>query len=580
MYEKVNCEDIFQFTNISIVVIDPKGCISHINRNAMILLNLNIDAHLDKELASVLSFLKRPLSDFFSNKKQIRGYQVQGSQAQLVLDVNPVFKQDQFAGAVCMFQQLENIEKSAQKTDSFKIINRQLERIIDSSSDGIWVCDGKGEVISLNKASEALNGIKCDKVIGRNVQDLLDNKVFDQSVTTQVLESGNRETIMQYIAKTKKFLLSTGTPAFDENGDIALIVVNERDITELNTLRKEYEQSQKIREKYKEELSELALLELQNNPIIAESPGMRSILQMSLKLAHLGASNILILGESGTGKSMLSKMIHKNSSRRKNPFVEINCAALPESLLEVELFGYEKGAFTGANSKGKVGLFEMAHGGTLFLDEIGDMPLLLQAKLLKYLDNHEIRRVGGTDVFHVECSVIAATNQDLHELVKQKLFREDLYYRLNSFILKIPPLRERTSDISGLIRFYLEKFNTKYNCNKKINSQTMQYLLQYTFPGNVRELKSIVENVVVMDERSNVDEFVRGSLGGNEPAYSNLLLAGADSHDFNLSNALQKVEKALLIRTKKEFTTTREMARHLGISQPSVVRKLKQYNIA
>ena len=579
MYEKVTFEDIFEFTNTSIVVLNSKGCISHINHNAQLLLDLNVGVHLNKELTGILSFLKRPISDLFSTKEQIGGYQVQGPQAQLVLDLIPIFKQEQFAGAICIFEKLEKFEKSAQKTASFKTINRQLETIIDSSSDGLWVCDGKGEVISLNKASEALNGIKHDKVIGRNIQNLLDNKIFDQSVTTLVLDSGNRETIMQYVAKTKKFLLATGTPAFDENGDIALIVVNERDITELNTLRKEFEQSQKMREKYKEELSELALLELQNNTIIAESPGMRSILQMSLKLAHIGASNILILGESGTGKSMLSKLIHKNSSRRKNPFVEINCAALPESLLEVELFGYEKGAFTGANSKGKVGLFEMAHGGTLFLDEIGDMPLLLQAKLLKYLDDHEIRRVGGTDVFHVECSVIAATNQDLHELVKQKLFREDLYYRLNSFILKIPPLRERTSDISGLIRFYLEKFNTKYRCNKKINSKTMQYLLHYAFPGNVRELKSIVENVVVMDERSNIDEFVRGSLGGNESVYSNLLLAGNDSHDFNLSNALRDVEKALLIRSKKEFTTTREMAKHLGISQPSVVRKLKQHNI-
>lgn len=579
MHEQIDFEDIFEFTNTSIVVINPKGCISHINRNAQVLLNLDAEVHLGQELAGVLSFLKGPLTDFLSTKKQIGGYQVQGPQAQLVLDMIPLFKQEVFAGALCIFQKLESFEESAQKTDSFKTINRQLKTIIDSSSDGIWVCDGKGEVISLNKASEALNGIKHDNVIGRNIQNLLDRKIFDQSVTTQVMESGSRETVMQYIEKTKKFLLSTGTPAFDENGDIALIVVNERDITELNTLRKEFEQSQKIREKYKEELSELALLELQNNTIIAESSGMRNILQMSLKLAHIGASNILILGESGTGKSMLSKLIHKNSSRRTNPFVEINCAALPESLLEVELFGYEKGAFTGANSKGKVGLFEMAHGGTLFLDEIGDMPLLLQAKLLKYLDNHEIRRVGGTDLFHVECSVIAATNQDLQELVKQKLFREDLYYRLNSFILKIPPLRERTSDISGLIRFYLEKLNTKYSCNKKINSQTMQYLLQYSFPGNVRELKSIVENVVVMDERSNVDDFVRGSLGGSELAYSDLLLSGNDSHDFNLSNALKKVEKALLIRTKKEFNTTREMAKKLGISQPSVVRKLKQHSI-
>ncbi|WP_419176233.1 sigma-54 interaction domain-containing protein [Desulfosediminicola sp.] len=466
-----------------------------------------------------------------------------------------------------------------QNTISRKTINNQLEAIFASSSDGIWVCDKDGTVVRVNRASEMLNGIKEEKIIGRNIRDLVGKGVFDHSVTAKVLKSGRRETVMQYIARTKKYLLSTGTPSKDENGRISLIVVNERDITELNTLRKKFEQSRKVEEKVREELSGLSLLELQQNRFVAEAPNMRNILQMSLKLANIGASNILILGESGTGKSMLSKFIHKTSSRRSNPFVEINCAALPESLLEAELFGYEKGAFTGANEQGKIGLFEMAQGGTLFLDEIGDMPLALQAKLLKYLDNHEIRRVGGTELIQVDCSVIAATNQDLQDLVKQKRFREDLYYRLSSFILRLPPLRQRKEDIPGLVRLYLDRFNEKYSCTARVGSGAMQALMHYAFPGNIRELKNIIENSVALSENGAADEFIHISLEGDCPQGRKRMTAGSTPESFNLTRNVQELERTILLRAKQEFPTTREMAKKLGISQPSVVRKLKQYNI-
>lgn len=474
---------------------------------------------------------------------------------------------------------LSHLSDKPSVADTKETLNRQLEAIIASSSDGIWVCDGSGRIIRINQASERLNGISAKDVIGQHTQDLLNSQVFDQSVTTRVMQSGKQETILQYVAKTRKHILCTATPSIDEQGRISLIVVNERDITELNNLRKKFEQSQKVKEKFREELSELALMELQENSIIADSSEMRNILQLSMKLAHIGASNILLLGESGTGKTMLSKLIHKNSSRKENPFVEINCAALPENLLEAELFGYEKGAFTGADSRGKVGLFEMAQGGTLFLDEIGDMPLTLQAKLLKYLDNHELRRIGGTETIQVTCCVIAATNQDLKELVQQKRFREDLYYRLSSFILAIPPLREHSSDIPRLIRNYLKKFNTKYGRQVKIGSRAMARLLPYSFPGNIRELKNIVENGVVLSENSLADDFILVSLGEDRAAQEYAPETDGMPKSYRLEDSLREVERTLLVQAKREFITTREMARHLGISQPTVVRKLKQHNI-
>ncbi len=471
------------------------------------------------------------------------------------------------------------VEKNIEEL-SYEYLNRQFETVFHSSSDGIWVCDGKGVVININKASEALNGICAADVIGHTVKDLVARKIFDQSVTTRVLATGKRQTVMQYIAKTGKYLLSTGTPSLAEDGRIVLIVVNERDMTELNTLRQEFEQSRQATEKYRQELTGISLLELERHNIIAESGAMRRILQMALKLSQIGASNILVLGESGTGKGLLAKFIHKSSVRNNHPLVEINCAALPENLLEAELFGYEKGAFTGADEKGKIGLFELAQGGTLFLDEIGDMPLPLQAKLLKYLDNQEIRRVGGTRSIKVECAIIAATNKNLLGLVDEKLFREDLYYRLNSFILQIPPLRERREDVVGLARFYLGEANSTYKCAKTISPRAIRILQEYRFPGNVRELRNIIENAVVMSNDEQIDEFIQGSIAATAAWDATKdSPRGPAAGQEDLSRQMQAYEKELLLEAKKRCRTTRETARLLGISQPSVVRKFKQYKI-
>jgi PAS domain S-box-containing protein len=576
---KIEYDIIFKLAGCAMVIINQQGEVSRINKKSEKLLGLHSCNVLTNDIRQLIPAVTQPVTMFLQTQATVSDFALYHSTLRLNMDIVPIQDDTTFIGGICCFRKNSADITKVRKTTHQRILNQQLEAIFASSSDGIWVCDGDGQVIMLNKASEVLNGIQANKVVGHNIFDLLKTKVFDQSVTVKVLKNGRQETILQYISKTNKYLLSTGTPALDERGRISLIVVNERDMTELSTLKKKFEQSQKVKERFKEELSELALRKFQQSHFIADSPVMRNILQMSLKLAHIGASNILLLGESGTGKTMLSQLIHKNSNRRKNPFIEINCAALPESLLEAELFGYEKGAFTGADEKGKIGLFEMAQGGTLFLDEIGDMPLALQTKLLKYLDNHEIRRLGGTESIQVDCSIIAATNQDLMEMVQKKNFREDLFYRLNSFILKIPPLRERAEDIPNMVRMYLEKFNRKYSTEARISSRTMQSLLTYSFPGNIRELKNIVENGVALSENSQADEFIHISLGNIEISVVDNLPDIAESEDLNLQKHLQKQEKQLLQKAKQRFITTREMAKHLGISQPSVVRKLKLYKI-
>ena len=578
MKANITFDDIFQNTSNGVIVTDHNGIITHINRRSEKFLNITPSKHVGKPVLEILPLTGRVIHQCLENGTEIYGHQISGKKARIILNVTPILRSKKIVGAVCNFQELGIFEASAKKLASYRRLNLQLETIFNASSDGIWVCNGRGVVIAVNRASEILNGIKAKDVIGRGVDDLLKNKVFDQSATRLVLDCGRRKTIMQYIAKTDKYLLSTGTPVQDDKGEIFLVVVNERDITELNQLRRQIEQNREITKRYKEKLADLSLVELLRNEIIAESDKMRQILQMSLKLSRIDGCNILILGESGTGKGLLAKLIHKNSNRRKNPFVEINCAALPENLLEAELFGYEKGAYTGAGDKGKIGLFELAQGGTLFLDEIGDMPPVLQAKLLKYLDDKKIRRIGGTQSIKVACATIAATNQDLITLVKKRKFREDLYYRLNSFILQIPPLRERPEDIAELIRFYLNKYNRKYKSTKKFDPSLIQALEKHAFPGNVRELKNIIENAVVMSDKHLIDNFIPFGLKVREESPDPD--AGPDSNkSLRLADHLREVERRILLQAKQRCRSTREMAAILGISQPSVVRKLNKHKL-
>jgi PAS domain S-box-containing protein len=459
-----------------------------------------------------------------------------------------------------------------------QILNAQLNAIFQSSSDGILVCDGKGNILKMNEASEKLNGLKAKDVIGKNVAHFVASGFFDRSVTMEVLETKRQISIMQYIKKTNKHLLVTGTPALDEGGNIFMVVVNERDMTQLNAIQQQLEQSRLVAERFKDELVQLSMFELESNEIVAESEAMRRILSMALRLARFDASNILILGESGTGKGVVAKFIHKTGRRCKKPFVQINCAALPETLLEAELFGYEKGAFTGARQEGKLGLFELAHEGTLFLDEIGDLPFSVQAKLLKYLDDHEVMRLGSVKPRKVDCTVIAATNRDLDTLTREGRFRKDLFFRLNTFTLHIPPLRERREDIFPLMNFFLARHNKQYGQKKRISSGGFETLQSWPYPGNVRELDNILKKAVLISEKELLDDFIGSALEKSMRNGAHEDRQGTKGQ--GLQEEVLVLEEQLLRGALKVCKSTREMARYLGISQPTVVRKLKRHRIS
>ena len=577
MDQNISYEQIINSTNNGIIATNLSGTIVYINQQAEKMLGCNAEKHTGIFISELLPITGPQVIECLKTGTSKWGHHVIGEKLDMVLNITLIRQGKKLGGTVCNFQDLKQLKNSQDELESSSYLNQQLKTIIKASHDGIWVCDGQGKVIDINEASEKLNGIQAKHIIGKNVADLVNGGLFDRSVTLEVIKTKRQVSVIQKIKRTEKLLLATGTPAFDDDGNIFLVVVNERDMTQLNAIQKQLEQSRMVTEKYKNKLAELSLLELKDQDIVAEDKKMRQVLYLALKLAHLSASDILILGESGTGKGLLAKFIHKNSNRNKKPFVQINCATLPENLLEAELFGYEKGAFTGARKEGKAGLFELAHEGTLFLDEIGDLPHSLQAKLLKYLDDHEVMRLGGLKSKKIDCTIIAATNRDLEGLVQQKRFRRDLFFRLNTFIIRIPPLRERIDDIFELVSFYMQKYGKAYRLNRRISPEALKVLQAHPFPGNVRELKNVIKKAVLMSEHHVVDDVIYQSL----PSGMSTFIASANDsqQEKGLTDQMLNLEKDVLRHALRCCRTTREMARFLKISQPTIVRKLKKHKL-
>ena len=447
---------------------------------------------------------------------------------------------------------------------------QQLLTIVDSFPEGLAVTDGKGNFILVNKVYESYMGIDRNEILGKNVEKLLTNKQISSSVTLLVLQSKKQESIMQFVAKTQKELLLTGNPIFDDQGNIIKVVLVLRDMTEIKRLQQRLDESLKESDLYKEELRRIQQQQTVNDEkIIYKSKKMERLVELADKIAFFDSS-VLILGESGVGKELLAQKIHKMSSRREAPFVTVNCGAIPDSLIESELFGYEEGAFTGAKKKGKLGLFELAQGGTLFLDEVGELPLNVQVALLRVLQNKEIIRVGGTASISVDFRLIAATNRDLYEMVIQKSFRKDLFYRLNVVPMTIPPLRERKEDIPALISHFLAKCNQKYNKQKFFSEEIMKHFITNNWPGNIRELENMVERLIVTSSEQLICQWEQ--VIDSEEVYK--------YHSFSsLKECGREVEKEMILEAYQRLKSTYKVAKVLGVNQSTILRKMHRYGI-
>ncbi|MDH3961451.1 MAG: sigma 54-interacting transcriptional regulator, partial [Desulfuromonadales bacterium] len=344
---------------------------------------------------------------------------------------------------------------------NFEALTLELQAIIDSSSDGLFVCDGDANVIRVNPASERIHKRPASEMVGRNMRELIPEGFIDRSAALEACMQKETVSLLQNMPNNRK-LISIGTPVFDQAGELIRVVVSERDITEIDTLQRELENQEAIKDQYRHQMLEMQQAELEQRKIIARSPNMIKALRQAMRVATADSS-VLILGESGVGKGVIADMIHHNSRRADRPLIKINCGAIPESLVEAELFGYEKGAFTGANTGGKPGQFELANEGILFLDEVAELPLSAQVKLLRFLEDGGITRLGATEERKVDVRVLAATHRDLDDMVEKGTFRLDLYYRLNVIPIHVPAVRERKDCLVPLIRHYIDHFSLLNN---------------------------------------------------------------------------------------------------------------------
>lgn len=443
----------------------------------------------------------------------------------------------------------------------FNISLETIMKIIDNMYDEILIYDNRYNIVYINKACQRHYNCTAESMIGKSFFDFInkDNNSWDCSILPIVYKDRK-----PYAVKQKTFLgtelFTIAIPIFDEKNILKYVVMNVRDNTDgIKIYNPDYT--------YKDSIVKNI------EPPKSNNIKMQELLKMIERIKNIDTPCILT-GESGTGKTMLAKYIHSISDRANEPFVSLNCASIPTNLVESELFGYEKGAFTGANSKGKKGLFETANKGTLLLDEISELPLSAQSKLLHVLQEQKYLPIGGNKPIEIDVKIIAATNKDLRTLVFNKQFREDLYYRLNVIELYLPPLRERKEDISFLIKSFIEKFNKKYFFSKSFTKEALEILETAQWKGNIRELQHAIERLMVTNDSSIIGiEHLSEKLPNHSSDKNSI------EEDFSMSfdEKVSHYETNLIKEAYQKFKTSRKVAQYLKISQTKANKLIRKY---
>ena len=485
---------------------------------------------------------------------------------------SPIIEDGEVVGAIAIFQDVTDSEFIVRELRLVQETNKELQALIDSSYDPILVTDPQGVVLRYNEAYIRVTGVDRSEIIGRTYQDLHpETSVHSTTFVEDILKKRHPVTQLQ-VSPLGNSVLITGNPVEDENGDIIQIVINARDLSEIEVLRHDLEESKRLTQRFQDELESIMLPRELN--LYTNSPEMQRTIDLCTRVARVN-STVLLQGESGVGKEVLAKLIHSLSRNATGPYVKINCGAIPEQLLESELFGYEKGAFSGASREGKPGLFEMANHGTILLDEVGDLPYSLQVKLLRVLQDMEITRLGGTTPKKVDVRVIAASNQNLEQMVREGRLREDLYFRLNVVTVNIPPLRERKGDILPLLSSFKETFCKKYNLEKKFDPKVIKLFLSYDWPGNVRELENMVEGLIVTSAEPLI---TMESLAPSFLKKANISPTEIYEQDLMpLKEAVEMVEQKLISRAMEMYGSTYKAAEVLGVNQSTLVRKMARH---
>ncbi|RJX29491.1 MAG: PAS domain S-box protein [Desulfarculus sp.] len=557
-----------------VVMVDRQGEIMVYNQAARTIAGLQPHEILGKRMGDISAEAWHDMQEILATGRPQIGRKVFLGNTTIIANRTAIRDNDEVVGVLSIFQDVSEYENLAEELAAYKELSEQLDVIIESSHDGLWISDAQGKVVRVNQASLRFAGARAEEVIGKDMQELVDKGQFDRSATLEVLKHGTSVSLVQTQYDGKQ-LMVTGNPVFDDQGNIRLVVVNARDLTELNCLQAELEKSRLLTQQYRSELSQIHMHHDLSSQVVMRSQAMMRAFDTAMRVAKVDSS-VLLAGESGVGKGLFAKLIHEASPRRDGPLVRVDCGGIPATLIEAELFGYEPGAFTGALESGKPGYFELAQSGTLLLDEVGELPLSVQAKLLRFLEDNEVVRVGSTTPRRIDVRVIAATNRDLDLMVQERLFRQDLYFRLKVVPLRLAPLRERVDDIPPLVHHFLNHFNAKCSTSKKLSPTVVDTLCRYPFPGNVRELANLVEQLVVLTPGEVVE---LGDLPASvRQARSSLAVREGTDH-WNLRQAVLRLELELISRAMQTFGSQRETAKHLGLDHTTLSRKVKRLGL-
>ncbi len=450
--------------------------------------------------------------------------------------------------------------------DSNKEID--FKTVCDHLTACIYLTDVNEKTLYVNQAYLEHSGLSREDIVGYTIDEIRQKNIFKCNIHSMIKKTGQSADAIGYIPRSDRYMYVIGVPIKDEAGNIKYILTTDRESSELLEVEN---QLLHLKEEHNHNIQELKYYREQDSQseIIYISNAMKNLLDTIHIIAPTDVT-VLLTGESGTGKELLANTIYNFSKRKGEPYVKINCAAIPSELLESELFGYEEGAFTGARKGGKAGVFELADHGTLFLDEIGELPFQVQAKLLRALQENEIIRIGGYKPIKLDIRIIAATNKNLKEAVKNGKFREDLYYRLNVLPIKIPALRDRISDIPLLISKFIEDYGVKYKKSVALENGSMDLFKKYQWPGNVRELKNLIERLVVINTTGIISkDIIQRNLGIEEM-----------THECKtLKEAVMQTEKSMIQKALAEHGSKRKAAAALGVDSSTIVKKCKLYNI-
>ncbi len=480
-------------------------------------------------------------------------------------DIALINKQGKPSGWIPTSLLIENILREWKKDRAF------YETILLTIDNAITIVNQDGVIEGWNHRSEEIYGHTTDDVLNKNIREFFEEK----TLMMQVLETEEKAQKHYYQPLPDVHVLINALPVYCDNKRIGVISVD-RDITDLVKINEELSNTTAYVRNLEKKL-EREMISKPLSKIKGKSPAIKKTLELTEKIAKTDAT-VLITGESGVGKELFAEAIHKAGNRSNFPFIAVNCGAIPLSLFESELFGYEKGAFTGAITSGKKGKIDAAKDGTLFLDEIGEIPLELQAKLLRVLQEKEFYRIGGTKPIPVKARIIAATNKDLRQMIEKKQFREDLYYRLNVVSLTIPPLRERKEDIIEFVELFLNEFSAQFKISAPdIDKKVMQTFLQYSWPGNIRELRNVIQRIVILglEDGINTLEYLQEEIFQLDITQNQPLVTTTQNLNKKSGGEKEEIKNALTIT----YGNKSAAAKLLGVSRGTFYNKLKKYNL-